>query len=270
MTQTPPRFKGPRPEVASGRTFLATKVPEIGLLFWVIKLITTGVGEAGSDFLGSVNIPLAALIGVGGTALAFRAQLRADEYQPLRYWSTVLMVAVFGTMVADGLKDGLGISYGVATAVFTVAVVTVFALWHRREGTISIHTITTPARERLYWAAVLATFALGTAAGDWTAMSLNLGFFGSALLFAVAIAVPAIGWSRLGLDPVVGFWASYVITRPLGASIADGLAKPPVMTGVGLGDGVVTLLGLLAFATLVWRLHLAHRASAQPAVVVPV
>lgn len=259
MTQATQRATRP-PLSGRDRAFMATKVPEIGVLFWVIKLITTGVGEAGSDFLGGVSIPLAALVGVGGTALAFRAQLRADQYQPLRYWSTVLMVAVFGTMVADGIKDGLGISYGAATAVFAVAVAGVFATWHRREGTISIHTITTPARERLYWAAVLATFALGTAAGDWTAMSLHLGFFGSALLFAAAICVPPIAWRQFGLNPVAAFWASYVITRPLGASIADGLAKPAAMTGAGMGDAAVTLIGLAAFAALVYQLHATHRA----------
>lgn len=260
MTQTTRRTARPS-FIGPDRAFVATKVPEIGVLFWVIKLITTGVGEAGSDFLGGVSIPLAALVGVGGTALAFRAQLRADQYKPARYWLAVLMVAVFGTMLADGLKDGLGISYGTATAVFAVAVAAVFAAWHRREGTISIHTITTPARERLYWSAVLATFALGTAAGDWTAMSLHLGFFGSALLFAGAICVPAIAWRQFGLNPVAAFWAGYVITRPLGASIADGLAKPAAMTGAGMGDAAVTLLGLGAFAALVHRLHATHTAA---------
>ncbi len=237
--------RGPRPEP------LAAKVPEITVMFWVIKLVTTGVGESASDFLGQVSVPMAALVGVGGIWIALRLQLRARAYRAPVYWSAVLMVAVFGTMVADGLRDGTGVSYAVTTAACAVAVTVIFVLWHRSEGTIDIHSITTARRETFYWCAVLATFALGTAAGDWTAITLNLGFFGSALLFAGVIALPALAWWRLDLDAVVAFWACYVVTRPLGASFADWFGKPVAQTGLGLGDGAVTAAGVLAFVALV-------------------
>lgn len=230
---------------------LAAKVPAIGLIFWAIKLLTTGVGEAFSDFMGQNSIPLAALIGVGGTAIAFRLQYRRREYHAPTYWFTVLMVAVFGTMVADGIKDGAGVPYSVTTPVFAAVVGVVFWRWYRSEGTLSIHSITTRRREHFYWAAVLSTFALGTALGDLTAIQLNLGYFGSALLFAVVMAIPAAAWRLGALNPIAAFWSCYVLTRPLGASFADGFSKPRVETGLAMGDGLVSLIGLALFAVAV-------------------
>jgi uncharacterized membrane-anchored protein len=227
-----------------------TKVPEVTVMFWVLKLLSTGMGEAMSDFLGQQSVPLAAFVGVFGMWLALRLQLRAREYRAPLYWFTVMMVAIFGTMVADGLRDGASLPYGVTTPLFAVIVAAIFWSWHRSEGTLSIHSITTPRRERFYWAAVLATFALGTAAGDLTALSLNLGFFPSALLFAVIISVPAIGWWRFGLNPILGFWAAYVVTRPLGASFADGFSKP-TNGGLSLGDGPVSAIAFVVFIGLV-------------------
>jgi len=130
-------------------------------------------------------------------------------------------------------------------------VAAVFLLWYRSEGTLSIHTITTRRRESYYWAAVLATFALGTAAGDLTATTLNLGFFGSVVLFAAIIAIPAIGWWRFNMNPIVAFWFAYIVTRPLGASFADWFGKPPAISGLGLGDGTVSGVALLVFIALV-------------------
>lgn len=229
----------------------AAKVPEVIGLFWVMKLLTTGIGESSSDFLGQKSIPLAALIGTGGLALAMFLQLRARRYRAGTYWFAVLMVAVFGTMAADGLHKGAGIPYAVSTVMCAASVAAIFFVWHRVEGTLDIHSITTKRRELFYWLAVLATFALGTAAGDLTAFTLNLGFLGSIVFFALAIAVPFVGWRRFGLNPVLAFWAAYVITRPLGASIADWFGKRPGLTGLGVGDGVVSAIGLLVFAALV-------------------
>ncbi len=171
--------------------------------------------------------------------MAFRLQYRRRAYHAPTYWFTVMMVAIFGTMVADGIKDGLGLSYAITTPFFAALVGLVFWRWQRSEGTLDIHTITTRRRETYYWAAVLATFALGTAAGDLTAITLNWGFLPSAILFGAVIAVPLLGWWRFGLNPVVAFWAAYVVTRPLGASFADWFSKPHVNTGLGLGDGTV-------------------------------
>ena len=239
------------PNPSALREPLAAKVPEIGLLFWAIKLLTTGIGESTSDFLGQTNVIMAGVLGVGGLAVALRLQLRARRYRAPIYWSAVLAVAVFGTMAADGVRDGAGVSYAVTTAVCAVGVAVVFLLWYRSEGTLSIHSITTARRERFYWAAVFATFALGTAAGDWTAMQLDLGFFGSALAFGALIAIPALGWWRSQLHPIAAFWAAYIITRPLGASFADWFAKPATASGLGLGDGTVSAIGLAAFIVLV-------------------
>lgn len=230
---------------------LAPKVPEITALFWVIKILTTGMGESASDFLGQQSVPLAGAIGVFGLWFALWLQLRQTRYKAPVYWFAVLMVAVFGTMAADGVHDGASLPYSITTAFYALVVGAIFFFWHRSEGTVDIHCIDTPRRERFYWGAVLATFALGTAAGDLTAMPLNLGFFDSALLFGGIILVPALAWWKLGLNPVVGFWASYVVTRPLGASFADWFGKPVRQTGLGLGDGTVTGLALIVFIGLV-------------------
>jgi uncharacterized membrane-anchored protein len=251
--------------LTSGPEPLAPKVPEITALFWVIKLLTTGIGEATSDFLGGVNVGLAGLVGITAFVYGLKYQLRSPEYRAVPYWSAVLAVAIFGTMAADAIHVG-GLPYAITTPFYALVVAAVFYFWHRSEGTLSIHSITTRRREVFYWTAVLATFALGTAAGDLTAISLNLGYFGSAVLFAIVIAVPAVAW-RLQLNPIVAFWAAYVVTRPLGASVADGFAKTR-HSGLGVGDGVVTLIGLVAFAALVAYTARAKR-DIQPALAVP-
>ena len=230
---------------------LAAKVPEITLMFWVIKVLTTGMGESMSDFLGQKSIPIGGAIGVFGFAYAMRLQLRQREYRAPVYWFAVVMVAIFGTMVADVLKDGTGVSYAVTTPFFAALTAYVFYRWYRSEGTLSIHSITTRRREQFYWCAVLATFALGTAAGDLTAISLNLGFFASIVLFGLVMAVPALLWWGGMINPIVAFWSAYVLTRPVGASIVDWLGKPHGQTGVGLGDGIVSGLALVLFVALV-------------------
>jgi uncharacterized membrane-anchored protein len=227
-----------------------TKVPEITLIFWVLKLLTTGMGESMSDFLGQQNVPIAGAIGIFGLWFALWLQLRQREYRAPIYWFAVMMVAIFGTMAADGVHDGASIPYAVTTPVFAIVVGAIFFFWHRSEGTLSIHSITTRRREGYYWAAVLATFALGTAAGDLTALSLNLGFFPSVVLFASVIAIPAVGWWRFNMNPIVAFWFAYIVTRPLGASFADGFSKT-TNGGLGLGDGTVSAIALVVFIALV-------------------
>jgi uncharacterized membrane-anchored protein len=226
------------------------KVPEITLIFWVLKLLTTGMGEAMSDFLGQNSVPLAAVVGFFGLVLALRLQLGQPQYRAPYYWFAVMMVAVFGTMAADAIHDGTGLGYGVTTPAFALIVAAIFVLWYRSEGTLSIHSIDTRRRECFYWAAVLGTFALGTAAGDLTAYQLNLGFWASALLFAGVIAIPAIAWSRGVMNPIVAFWFAYIVTRPLGASFADGFSKP-TNGGLNLGDGTVSAIALVVFVALV-------------------
>jgi uncharacterized membrane-anchored protein len=237
---------------------LAVKVPEITLIFWVLKLLTTGMGEAMSDFMGQHSVPIAAAIGIFGLALALWLQFRTREYRAPFYWFAVMMVAIFGTMAADGIHDGANIPYTVTTPLFGLIVAATFFFWHRSEGTLSIHSINTRRREAFYWTAVLGTFALGTAAGDLTAYQFNLGFWPSALLFAVVFAVPAVGYLRFKWNPIFAFWFAYVVTRPLGASFADGFSKP-TNGGLSLGDGVVSAIALVIFIALVTYVTLTKR-----------
>ena len=232
------------------KRYLATKVPQIVGAFWALKLLTTGVGEASSDAMGQQNVPIAAAVGIFGLWLALWLQLRQREYTAPYYWFAVMMVAVFGTMAADGIHDGANIPYSVTTPAFALITGLIFLFWYRSEGTLSIHSINTRRREKFYWAAVLGTFSLGTAAGDLTAYQLNWGFWPSAVLFAGVFAVPALGWWKLNWNPIFAFWFAYVITRPLGASFADGFSKP-TSGGLNWGDPLVSLIGIAAFVVLV-------------------
>jgi uncharacterized membrane-anchored protein len=238
----------------------ASKVPAVIALFWLIKVLTTGMGETTSDYLVHRLGPALA-IAVGGCAIGVGLwrQYVATRYEAWTYWLAVVMVAVFGTMVADVLHVGLGIPYVVSSCLFALVLVVTFALWYRSERTLSIHSIRTRTRERFYWATVLATFALGTAVGDMTAKTLNLGYFSSGLLFLAVMAIPAIGYVRFGLNPIVGFWFAYVVTRPLGASFADWVAVPPSHGGLGLGYGPVSLVLAAVIAVLVGYLARSQR-----------
>ena len=234
------------------RTPIAAKVPRITVLFWVTKLLTTAMGEAAADYLAAVSIALAAVVGTSGFVIAMVLQFRSRTYRAEVYWFAVAMVAVFGTMAADGLHIVLHVPYLGSTLACLVAMSVVFTWWYRSQRTLSIHSITTRRREAFYWAAVLATFAMGTAIGDLTATTFALGFAGSVVLFAVLIAIPALGWWRLGWNAVASFWAAYVLTRPLGASVADWLGKPPSFGhGLGYGDGPVAVVLTVVIVALV-------------------
>jgi uncharacterized membrane-anchored protein len=229
-----------------------SKVPEITAWFWLVKALTTAMGESTSDFLVHSLVPeIAVVLGAIAFAVAIYLQFTKDRYVPWCYWLAVAMVGVFGTMCADVLHVGLGIPYIASTIFFAIVLVVVFRSWYRVEGTLSIHSIYTPRREAFYWAAVLATFALGTAAGDFTANSLGLGYFGSIWLFAAIISIPAIGYFRFGMGSILAFWFAYVVTRPLGASVADWLGKPQ---GLGLGNGAVSLIFAAAIVVIVRHL----------------
>jgi uncharacterized membrane-anchored protein len=220
----------------------ARKVPEITVYFWILKLLTTAMGEVTSDYLVHlINPVIAVMIGGIGLAVALVLQFSVRRYVIWIYWLAVVMVAVFGTMAADVLHIGLGVPYLVSTAFFLVTLAIIFAVWYASEKTLSIHSINTPRRELFYWAAVMATFALGTAAGDMTAITLHLGYFSSGVMFAVLIAVPALAYWRFGLNEIVAFWLAYILTRPLGASFADWVGKPQNLSGLGLGTGWVSL-----------------------------
>ena len=231
----------------------ALRVPlRITVVFWAIKILTTAMGEATSDYLVHAYNPyLAVLVGFAGFAIAMTLQLRAHRYVPWIYWLAVLMVAVFGTMAADVLHVEFHIPYVLSAVAFAIVLAVAFTVWHRVEGTLSIHSITTSRREHFYWIVVLATFAMGTATGDLAAYTLNLGFLSSGLLFAAAFLVPAIAWRYFGLNSIVAFWIAYVLTRPLGASFADWTGKSRSAGGLGYGDGPVAAVLFVAIAALV-------------------
>ncbi|MFJ6718493.1 hypothetical protein [Streptomyces sp. NPDC091259] len=236
------------------------KVPQVTAVFWIIKVLTTGMGETASDFLAHVMDPMIAVaLGALGLVISLAVQFRLDRYVAWVYWTTVVMVSVFGTMAADVLHVGLGVPYTEATPVFVLALAVILGAWYATERTLSVHSINTRRREAFYWATVLATFALGTAAGDLTATNLGLGYLASGLVFTALIAVPALAHSRLGLGAVAAFWSAYVLTRPLGASFADWMAVSRARGGLGLGLGPVTLgwtlviLALVAYLTATTR-----------------
>lgn len=233
---------------------LTSKVPEITLLFWVAKLLTTGMGETTWDALDIALGQVTAVVVTGGLfVVSMVVQFVRRSYGAWAYWSAIVMVSVFGTTVADLVHNDLGVPYTVSTSTLLVLTVAVFALWYRVEGTLSIHSITTRRREGFYWAAVLLTFALGTAAGDWTASTLGLGYLPSALLFAVLFLLPAIAYRFAGANAIACFWLSYVLTRPLGASFADWFGGPPGRGGLALGmDRTAIVLTALIVAVIAY------------------
>lgn len=235
---------------------LVSKVPEVTALFWVIKVLTTGMGETTSDYLAHTIDPVVAVgIGAACFAAALVLQFSVKRYIAWVYWLAVAMVSIFGTMAADVLHVGFGVPYLVSTIFYGTVLTAVFILWQRTEKTLSIHSIHTRRREMFYWAAVLATFALGTAAGDLTAVSLHLGYLGSGVLFAVVIAIPAVMHVKFSLGAIPAFWAAYIVTRPLGASFADwmgvshergGLAWGTAWVSIGWAAAIIVLVGVLA------------------------
>jgi uncharacterized membrane-anchored protein len=236
----------------------AAKVPEIIFLFWVVKILTTAGGEATSDYLKTWGN-----IGGGGTEVALfliglGLQFGTRRYRAPAYWFLAYAIAIFGTGVSDFLHLDVHIPYAGTTILWAVVLAAVFLVWHRMEGTLSIHSITTRRRECFYWATVFATFALGTALGDFTANALGLGYLASGILFGVVILIPALAWRQLSLNDVMAFWAAYVVTRPLGASFADYISKPTYNSGIGFRDGPTAFVFTVAVAVLVMYLAIAH------------
>ncbi|MFY0405418.1 hypothetical protein [Solicola sp. PLA-1-18] len=240
--------RNPRPTAVSRTGSWAVKVPTVTALFWVVKILTTGMGEAASDYLARLSLVLPVVVGLGCLAVALTVQLRSDRYRAATYWSVVASLAVFGTVAADGLRIGLGISLPVMTTAYAAALGLALLAWFRTEHTLSIHTITTRRAEIFYWITVLLTFALGTAAGDLAADTLGLGYLDAALVFGAAMVVPLVLHRTRLIGEVAAFWSAYVLTRPMGASVADWLGK---QSGLGLGDGTVTAASLVLIVTLV-------------------
>jgi uncharacterized membrane-anchored protein len=244
---------------------MLNKVPEVTLVFWIIKIMSTTVGETGADYL-AVHVGLGtAVTGAVMFVLliaALLAQLHAREYVPWRYWLTVVLVSVVGTQITDFLTDKLDVSLYVSTAVFTVLLGATFAIWYAVERTLSIHTIVTRRRELFYWAAILFTFALGTAAGDLATEALMMGFNLGVVAFGALIAATAAAY-YLGGNAVLTFWIAYILTRPLGASLGDLLAQSRPNGGLGLGTVHTSLVFLIVIASLVTFLTIAPKAQSK-------
>jgi uncharacterized membrane-anchored protein len=238
----------------------ALRVPQITVLFWVVKALSTALGESTSDYLvHAINPFVAVALGFVAFVAALLLQFSRRRYRAWNYWVAVAAVGVFGTMAADALHVGAGVPYPVTTGLYAAVLVGVFVVWQRVEGTLSIHRIDTARREMFYWLAVCATFAMGTALGDLTAATFHLGYLTSGIVFACVIAVPAAGYRWFGWNPVLSFWLAYVMTRPLGASFADYMGKPTSVSGLGWGDGPVAAVLAIAMFCLVAYLAVSRR-----------
>lgn len=241
------------------------KVPPVTLAFWVIKILSTTVGETVADFLAvqagwGQGLTRGVMAGLLTGALLM--QLRTRRYTPWAYWLTVVLVSVVGTQLTDLLTDSLGISLYVSSGVFALLLGGIFAVWYRAERTLSIHHIDSPRREWFYWLVILCTFALGTAAGDLATEALGLGFGWGGLVFGGLIGASYVGW-RLGGGAVLSFWMAYILTRPFGAALGDLLTQAKAYGGLGLGaqwtsalflSVIVVLVGLAQFNTQPERL----------------
>ena len=250
-----------RPKSAPHHDALS-KVPEITLGFWVTKVLTTGMGETTSDFLVRTFDPPPVVAIVGALlAVLLSWQVLSRTYSSWRYWGVVVLISIFGTMLADTIHVIAGVPYVASSSAFALALTVILLLWHRSEGTLSINAITTRHRETLYWATVLATFALGTAGGDLTASSLGLGYLLSGVIFALLFVLPFIA-RKIGITgEVAAFWTAYIITRPLGASLADWVGVTRERGGLDLGTGWVSLV--LAVA-IVCSIAFAKPTSSHP------
>ena len=256
------RVTSPAPRtLGTPQNGMLSKVPQVTVFFWIIKVLCTTVGETASDFL-NVNLGL----GLRGTSIAAGVcllvvlffQFKARKYIPAIYWLAVVLISVFGTLITDILTDSLGFPLEASTIIFSVALALTFAMWYAKEGTLSIHSIFTTRREIFYWLAILFTFALGTAAGDLMAEGLGLGYLVTGLIVLGVIAAAMIAW-RLGLDAVLAFWIAYILTRPLGASLGDYLSQSKANGGLGLGATITSAVFLIAILAVVIYLAVTQR-----------
>ena len=238
---------------------LLNKIPEVTLLFWVVKILSTTVGETAADFLsGNLGLGLPATTAVMSVLLGavLIGQFSVRRYIPWIYWLAVVLISVVGTLFSDNLVDNLGVSLWTTTAIFGAGLVVTFLAWYRGEHTLSIHSIHTRRREAFYWLAILFTFALGTSAGDLIAEKLAVGYVPSALLFGSVIAVITVAFYGLRLNAIVAFWAAYILTRPFGASMGDFLTATPNDGGLGLGTNgtsaifLAVILGAVGWFTV--------------------
>jgi uncharacterized membrane-anchored protein len=240
---------------------MRNKVPEVTMFFWVIKILCTTVGESFADYINSTlgfGLTNTTLVFSGALIAVLAVQFRLSRYVPGVYWLAVVLISVVGTLLTDNLTDGHNVPLWISTTVFAVLLAAVFSIWYARERTLSIHTIITRPREGFYWLTVLVTFALGTAAGDWTLDLTGWGPGPSVLIPAGLIALTMIAW-RCGAGPVLCFWIAYILTRPLGANIGDYLGSARADGGLGLGTLWTSVLFLATILVTVIYLTITRR-----------
>jgi uncharacterized membrane-anchored protein len=233
---------------------MLNKVPEVTICFWLIKVLSTTVGETAADLLSvrmDLGLSLTSIVMAGLFVAVLLLQLRARRYVPTLYWSTVVLISIIGTLVSDNLVDGFGVSLVTTSTLFGATLVLVFALWYASERTLSIHSIVTERRELFYWAAILFTFAMGTSVGDLLAERLDLGYAQAVLVFAAMIGLIAGLHFLSGMNAILSFWLAYILTRPLGASMGDWLAKPVIAGGLGVGTVTTSIIFLAVIFVLV-------------------
>ena len=233
---------------------MLNKVPEVMIFFWLVKMMSTTVGETAADFL-TYKLHLGLVITTAITGILFLGslflQLKSKQYVPWIYWLTVVMISVLGTLITDNLVDNFGVALQTTTAVFSVALLITFALWYASEKTLSIHSITTTKRELYYWTAILFTFALGTSAGDQVAESLDVGYALSGMIFGALIGLSALAYYIFKANPVLIFWVAYILTRPFGASLGDYLSQPAENGGLALGTTSTSFIFIFVITLLV-------------------
>lgn len=233
---------------------LMVKVPAITAFFWIIKVLATTVGETFADFLNDnlgLGLTGTSLVMGGALVIALIVQFAVKKYIPVIYWLAIVLISVAGTLITDNLTDNLGVPLWVSSVVFAALLITTFSIWFRGERTLAMKSIVTKKREAFYWLAILFTFALGTATGDWLAEAVGLGYAWSAVAYAAAIGVVAILWKRGLIGEITAFWIAYVLTRPLGASIGDLLSQAPRDGGLGLGPTNTSYIFLAAILAAV-------------------
>jgi uncharacterized membrane-anchored protein len=250
---------------AARRVTMLNKVPEVTIYFWLIKILCTTVGESFADYINSTlgfGLTATTLTFSAGLVITLVFQFRARRYIPAIYWLAVVLISVVGTLLTDNLTDGQGVPLWLSTAAFAILLAVVFGVWYARERTLSIHSIVTPTRESFYWLTVLVTFALGTAAGDWTLELTGWGPGKSVLLPLALIVAVLVAW-KLGAGAVLTFWLAYILTRPLGANIGDFLASSRADGGLNLGTFGTSVIFLTAIAATVVYLTRTRRDATE-------
>lgn len=244
---------------------MLNKVPAVTLIFWIIKILATTVGETVADFLATnLNLGLTGTSYIMGgiLLLVLVFQFRAKKYIPAIYWLSVVLLSIVGTLISDNLVDNLGVALSTTSIIFGAALIVVFVLWYLTERTLSVHTIDTTRRELFYWAAILFTFSLGTSAGDLISESSGLGYAYATLLFAAVIGLIFLFYKYAKMNAILAFWLAYILTRPLGASMGDLLSQPVTIGGIGLGTTITSIVFLVTILSLVIYLTISRKKQA--------